>query len=50
MLQWLRFCVSNAGSVGSIPGWGTKILTCPVAWQKSKKKFEKLTEMKELNN
>ena len=24
-VQWLRLCVSNAGAVGSIPGWGTKI-------------------------
>ena len=23
--QWLRLCASNAGGVGSIPGWGTKI-------------------------
>ena len=25
MVQWLRFCTSNARDVGSIPGWGTKI-------------------------
>ena len=25
-IQWLRLRASNAGSVGSIPGWGTKIL------------------------
>ncbi|XP_033257416.1 uncharacterized protein C19orf44 homolog isoform X2 [Orcinus orca] len=24
-VQWLRLCASNAGGVGSIPGWGTKI-------------------------
>ena len=24
-VQWLRPCASNAGGVGSIPGWGTKI-------------------------
>ena len=24
--QWLRLCTSTAGSTGSIPGWGTKIL------------------------
>ena len=24
--QWLRLCASIAGGVGSIPGWGTKIL------------------------
>ena len=25
-IQWLRLCASNAGGVGSIPGWGAKIL------------------------
>ena len=25
MVQWLRLCAFNAGSTGSIPGWGTKI-------------------------
>ena len=25
VIQWLRFCVSNAGGVGLIPGWGTRI-------------------------
>ena len=24
-VRWLRLCTSNAGSVGSNPGWGTKI-------------------------
>ena len=24
-VQWLRFCASNAGGMGSIPGRGTKI-------------------------
>ena len=24
-VQWLRLCASNAGYVGSSPGWGTKI-------------------------
>ena len=36
VVQWLRFCTSNAGDEGSIPGWGTKI---PHAlWPKRKKK------------
>ena len=26
MAQWLRFCLSNAGGEGSIPGWGNKAL------------------------
>ena len=26
MAQWLRFHPSNAGGLGLIPGWGTKIL------------------------
>ena len=25
VVQWLRLCASNAGCVGSIPGWGDKI-------------------------
>ena len=25
MVQWLRFHASNAGGVGLVPGWGTKI-------------------------
>ena len=25
VVQWLRLCACNAGDVGSIPGWGTKI-------------------------
>ena len=24
-VRWLRLCTSNAGSVGSNPGWGTKM-------------------------
>ena len=26
MVQWLGLCTVNAGDMGSIPGWGTKIL------------------------
>ena len=25
MVQWLRLCAFNAGAMGSISGWGTKI-------------------------
>ena len=25
VVQWLRLRASNAGCVGSVPGWGTKI-------------------------
>ena len=25
MVQWVRLCISNAGSMGSVPGQGTKI-------------------------
>ena len=25
VIQWLRFCTSNTGCAGSIPGLGTKI-------------------------
>ena len=35
MVQWLRFCASNAAGMDSIPGWGTKIHTpCGVAKKK----------------
>ena len=26
---WLRICLANAEDVGSIPGWGSKILHAP---------------------
>ena len=26
MVQWLRLCTPNAESIGSISGWGTKII------------------------
>jgi len=29
VVQWLRLHASNAGGVGSIPGWGIKILMWP---------------------
>ena len=25
VVQWLKLCAANAGDVGSIPSWGTKI-------------------------
>ena len=33
-VQWLRLCVSTAGGMGLIPGWGTKVLnpTCHILW------------------
>ena len=38
MVQWLGLCPSNAGSVGSIPGQGTKIPHVLWCSQKMKKK------------
>ena len=38
MVQWLKLCVSNAGDMGSIPGWGTKI---PHAAQGSQRERER---------
>ena len=35
VVQWLRFKPSTVGSVGSILGWGTKILHA--AWYSQKK-------------
>ena len=35
-IQWLRLCASNAGGVGSIPGWGAKILHAMQGDQKKK--------------
>ena len=45
VVQWLRGCTfnaSNAAGTGSIPGWGTKILTCMLAWQKTTTKTHKV--------
>ena len=36
VVQWLRFSASNAGGMGSIPGWGTKILHPIVRPKKSR--------------
>ena len=36
--QWLRLCISNAGGMSSIPGWGTKIPHAAWCSQKKKKK------------
>ena len=38
-VQWWRHCVSTAGDMGSIPGWGTKILHA--VWSGQKKKTRK---------
>ena len=40
VVEWLRLHTSNAGSVVSIPGWGTKIPR--TAGRSQKKKFETL--------
>ena len=46
-VQWLRLCTSNAGAVGSIPGWGTKI---PHAtWPKKNLKVSVSHDMGELS-
>ena len=37
MVQWLRLSASTAGGMGSIPGWGTKILQASGCGQKSTK-------------
>ena len=40
--QWLRLHASNAGGVGSIPGWGTKILHAPRCGQKKENEYHDL--------
>ena len=37
MIQWLRLYAPNAGGLGSIPGWGTKISYAIKHGQKKKK-------------
>ena len=43
MVQWLRLLAPNGGSMGSIPGWGTKIphVVCPINKIKQLKKKKK---------
>ena len=41
VVQWLRFHSSTAGSLGSIPGWGTKIPHAVWCSQKANKPEEK---------
>ena len=41
-VQWLRLCTSTAGSTGSIPGQGTKILHAARHGQKKQKKVYNL--------
>ena len=38
VVQWLRLRASNAGAVGSIPSWGTKILHAEQYSQENKLK------------
>ena len=37
VVQWLRLCAPNAGGMGLVPGWGTKILHATQLGQKKKK-------------
>ena len=41
MDPWIRLCSPNAGALGSIPGWGTKILHAAWCGQKKKKNLKK---------
>ena len=40
VVQWLRLHASNTGGLGSIPGWGAKILHAVWCGQKKKKDTE----------
>ena len=46
MVQWLRFCASNAGGAGSSPGRGTKIPHAVQHGQKKKKKKATILQKK----
>ena len=50
-VQWLGLHTFTAKGLGSIPGWGTKIL-CAAVWSKNEKKREKgkLAEYTEMAN
>ena len=37
VVQWLRRLASPAGGMGSIPGWGAKMLAHHMAWPKKHK-------------
>ena len=45
MVHWLKLCISNAGSTGSVPGWETKIPCAVWCGQRGnkgeKKRYEK---------
>ena len=41
--QWLRIHAFTAGGTGSIPGWGTKILSAMQNGQKKKKRIHRQT-------
>ena len=45
MVQWLRLHASKAGDVGSVPGWGTKILHA--SWHGQKRKGRKKSRYRE---
>lgn len=45
LVQWLEFQTSTAGGMGSVPGWGSKILLSLWCRQKNKKKNREQTEM-----
>ena len=45
VVQQLRFWATTAGSVGSIPAWGTKISYATPCGQKLKKKKKKWTAL-----
>ena len=42
VVQWLRLCASTARGMGSVPGQGTKIPTCPWRGQKEKEQKKNL--------
>ena len=42
VVQWLRLCASTARGMGSVPGQGTKIPTCPWCGQKEKEQKKNL--------
>ena len=50
VVQWLRLCAFTVEGLGSIPGWGTKILQDTQHGQKKKNKSKKKSQIINMRN